>query len=112
MANASAKVDELNARLRYLIDIIVIALAFFGLDAAADALPLPDNFRIVIVVSTLAKCVCLVLVTTSRRAYKNFDIGMPRFFPRRAKFVRDMTFQKEEARVGAGAIDFRTLSSK
>lgn len=60
MANASAKVDELNARLRYLIDIIVIALAFFGLDAAADALPLPDNFRIVIVVSTLAKCVCLV----------------------------------------------------
>jgi membrane protease YdiL (CAAX protease family) len=60
MANASAKGDELNAQLRYLIDIIVIALAFFGLDAAADALPLPDNFRIVIVVSTLAKCICLV----------------------------------------------------
>jgi len=49
-------------RLRYLIDIIVILVAFFGFDAAADALPLPDNFRIVIVVSTLAKCVFFVFV--------------------------------------------------
>ncbi len=48
-------------RLRYLIDIIVIALAYFGLDAVADALPLRD-FRIVIVVSTLAKCVFLVFI--------------------------------------------------
>jgi CAAX protease family protein len=48
--------------LRYLIDIVVIALASFGLDAAADALPLPNNFRIVIVVSTLAKCVAFVFI--------------------------------------------------
>ena len=48
-------------RLRYLIDIIVIALGYFGLDAAADAFPLRD-FRIVIVVSTLAKCVFLVFI--------------------------------------------------
>ena len=47
---------------RYVIDIIVIALAYFGLDAAADALPLPNNFRIVILVSTLAKCVFLVFI--------------------------------------------------
>ena len=49
-------------RLLYLIDIVVIALAYFGLDAGADALPLPYNFRIVIVVSTLAKCVFLVFI--------------------------------------------------
>jgi hypothetical protein len=51
-------------RLRYLFVIIVIALAYFGLDAAADALPLRD-FRIVIVVSTLAKCVFLVFIWLS-----------------------------------------------
>ena len=49
-------------RVRYLIDIIVIVLAYFGFDAAADALPLPDNFRIVIVVSTLVKCLFLLFV--------------------------------------------------
>jgi peptidoglycan biosynthesis protein MviN/MurJ (putative lipid II flippase) len=48
-------------RLCYLIDIIVIALAYVGLDAAADAFPLRD-FRILIVVSTLAKCVFLVFI--------------------------------------------------
>jgi hypothetical protein len=62
MANASAKGMNSMHRLRYLIDVIVIALVFFGFDAAADALPLPNNFRIVIVVSTLAKCLCLVFI--------------------------------------------------
>jgi hypothetical protein len=47
---------------RYLIDIIVIVLAYFAFDAAADALPLPDNFRVVIVVSTLVKCLFLLFV--------------------------------------------------
>jgi hypothetical protein len=37
---------------------------------------------------------------------KNFVIGMPRFCPRRAKFRKDMTFQKEEARVAAGAMPY------
>jgi len=49
-------------RLRYLIDIVVILLAFVGFEAAADALPLPANFRIVIVVSTLAKCVFFAFI--------------------------------------------------
>jgi hypothetical protein len=48
-------------RLRYVFVIIVIALAYFGPDAAADALPLRD-FRIVIIVSTLARCVSLVFI--------------------------------------------------
>jgi membrane protease YdiL (CAAX protease family) len=49
-------------RLRYLVDIVVIALASFAFDAAADYLPLPDNFRIVIVVSTFAKCLFLLFI--------------------------------------------------
>ncbi|MDT4969857.1 MAG: protease family protein [Acidobacteriota bacterium] len=54
-------------RVRYLIDIIVIVVAYFGFDAFADALPLPENFRIVIVVSTLVKCLYLLLVWFSLR---------------------------------------------
>jgi len=50
------------SRLCYLIDIVVVALASFGFDAAADSLPLPDNFRIVIVVSTFAKCLFLLFI--------------------------------------------------
>lgn len=50
------------SRLRYLLDIIVIALAFVAFDAAADALPLPNDFRIGVVVSTFAKIVFLLFI--------------------------------------------------
>src|SRR5947208_843258 len=49
-------------RLLYLIDIAVIALVYFVLDAGTNAIPLPDDFRIGIVVSTLAKCVVFVFI--------------------------------------------------
>ena len=49
-------------RLQYLADIILIAVAYFALEAGTNALPLPDDFRIGIVVSTAAKCLFLVLI--------------------------------------------------
>src|SRR5438874_2083296 len=49
-------------RLLYLIDIAAIALVYFALDAGTNAIPLPDNFRIGIVVSTLAKCVVFMFI--------------------------------------------------
>jgi len=49
-------------RLLYLIDIAVIGLVYFALDAGTNAIPLPDDFRIGIIVSTLAKCVFFVFI--------------------------------------------------
>src|SRR5437870_13495844 len=49
-------------RLLYLVDIAVIALVYLALDAGTNAIPLPDDFRIGIVVSTFAKCVCIVFI--------------------------------------------------
>jgi hypothetical protein len=49
-------------RLLYLIDIAVIGLVYFALDAGTNAIPLPDDFHIGIVVSTLAKCVSFVFI--------------------------------------------------
>jgi len=49
-------------RLLYLVDIAVIALVYLALDAGTNAIPLPDDFRIGIVVSTFAKCVCFVFI--------------------------------------------------
>ena len=48
-------------RLLYLIDIAIIGLVYFALDAGTNAIP-PDDFRIGIVVSTLAKCVFFVFI--------------------------------------------------
>src|SRR3954454_8595994 len=44
----------------YLVDIAVIALVSFGLDAGADAIP--GDFRIGIIVSTVAKCVLFAFI--------------------------------------------------
>ena len=77
-------------RLRYLIDIIVIALGYFGLDAAADAFPLRD-FRIVIVVSTLAKCVFLVLIWFWLLMRGEAVLFIAVYLLERAGFRRDMS---------------------
>jgi membrane protease YdiL (CAAX protease family) len=44
----------------YLVDIVVVALAYFALEAAGDAVP--GDFRIGIVASTIAKCVLFVFI--------------------------------------------------
>jgi uncharacterized protein len=46
--------------LLYLVDIAVIALAYFALEAGADAIP--GDFRIGIVASTVGKCVLFVFI--------------------------------------------------
>src|SRR5438874_10168376 len=49
-------------RVLYLDDMAVIALVDLPLDAGTNAIPLPDDCRVGIVVSTFAKCVCFVFI--------------------------------------------------
>ena len=49
-------------RFFYLIDITVIGLLYFALDAATNAIAFSRNFRVDIIVSTLVKCVFLVFI--------------------------------------------------
>ncbi len=49
-------------RLFYLIDIIVIGLLYFALDAATNAIAFSSDFRIDIIASTMVKCVFLVFI--------------------------------------------------
>jgi Predicted protease of the Abi (CAAX) family len=49
-------------RLLYLIDIAVIGLVYFALDAATNAIAFSRDFRIDIIASTLVKCVFLVFI--------------------------------------------------
>src|SRR4051812_20934278 len=44
----------------YLVDVVVVTVVSFGLDAGADAIP--GDFRIGIIVSTVAKCVVFVFI--------------------------------------------------
>jgi len=54
--------DSPMRRLFYLIDITVIGLLYFALDAATNAIAFSRNFRADIIVSTLVKCVFLVFI--------------------------------------------------
>ena len=49
-------------RLLYLIDIAVIGLVYFALDAATNAITFSRDFRVDIIVSTLVKCVLFVCI--------------------------------------------------
>ncbi len=49
-------------RLLYLIDIAVIGLVYFALDAATNAITFSRDFRVDIIVSTLVKCVLFVFI--------------------------------------------------
>jgi Predicted protease of the Abi (CAAX) family len=49
-------------RLLYLIDIAVIGLVYFALDAATNAIAFSRDFRIDIIASTLVKCVFFVFI--------------------------------------------------
>ena len=52
----------LMRRLLYLIDVVVIGLVYFALDAATNAIAFSSDFRIDIIVSTLVKCVFFVFI--------------------------------------------------
>src|SRR2546430_17071771 len=60
--------DSPMRRLFYLIDITVIGLLYFALDAATNAIAFSRNFRVDIIVSTLVRFlgVHLVLVANAR----------------------------------------------
>jgi len=49
-------------RLLYLIDVAVIGLVYFALDAATNAIAFSKDFRIDIIASTLVKCVVFVFI--------------------------------------------------
>lgn len=72
--------------LLYLADLLVVALVYFGLDAAAEALPLPDDFRLGIVVSTFAKCLFYLFIVFWLRVRGDtvaaIGLRRPRSWPR------------------------------
>jgi membrane protease YdiL (CAAX protease family) len=63
LAMATTRINNSPVRrLLYLIDVVVIGLVYFALDAATNAIAFSSDFRIDIIASTVVKCVFFVFI--------------------------------------------------